>query len=350
LSKHFRSVHSSESEVFQPAPEGQKNQRLTYSLDDDGFYKLNENEFKINSTKLVDLENGIVRIQKEEKDFNHIDDLAALSYGVGPVEIKKKIYRCDYCKRMYQQQSRCNMHEAECDLRPDSKFKKIVQQIVSHETDAYLEPRDSPIDHMITPAITWSRDKENSPPTQTASPAQRLIDNHHVTETNHVINQAEIEEIESRNEFNSVEPLVLSPVSDGENLVQVQTPFQIIEPNAQTEPTTTQPRDQLIFEARDQHPPESPVADSSCDETEPDHVDGIEIEEINKKENCDSDVKVELFEPDSLTTVKVEKNENLQNSPELEIPENVELIRDGNKIFAKLILTDGTQKLYLLQE
>ena len=48
LSKHFRKFHSQESDMFQPAPRGQKNHRLTYSLEDDGYYKLNENEFKAN--------------------------------------------------------------------------------------------------------------------------------------------------------------------------------------------------------------------------------------------------------------------------------------------------------------
>ena len=54
-------------------------------------------------TKKVDLEKGIVKIQKDEGDINHIDDYLALEISPSEgLEIKRKIYYCQYCQRMYQ--------------------------------------------------------------------------------------------------------------------------------------------------------------------------------------------------------------------------------------------------------
>ena len=71
-------------------------------------------------TKTVILTKG-----SREIDIHEIDDVV-VNHEPTTYDTKKDIFSCRYCKRMYQSPIWLEQHEAECDLRADSKFKKIM--------------------------------------------------------------------------------------------------------------------------------------------------------------------------------------------------------------------------------
>ena len=75
-------------------------------------------------------------------DIHDIDDVV-MNCEPTTYDTKKDIFSCRYCKRMYQSTIWLEQHEAECDLRPDSKFNKIMVKQTANPTENRAEDPDN---------------------------------------------------------------------------------------------------------------------------------------------------------------------------------------------------------------
>ena len=73
-------------------------------MGDDGYYMLNEYEFHKLKPKKIDLDSKIVTLTRGEAEINdpeHIDDVI-IHHEPATYNVKRKIFECRYCHRMYQ--------------------------------------------------------------------------------------------------------------------------------------------------------------------------------------------------------------------------------------------------------
>jgi len=273
LSKHFRTVHADRNELF-TANTGATKHRLKYTLGDDGFYTLEERQKNYESYKhdtlaknAVDFTKKIIKYQRSlEPDAVAIDERETDEI------VERKIYQCQYCSQMYKYQYRQQQHEAQCDLRPDSDFNRLVtRRKRTHESES--ETDSVPVESSSQERVEFEPDND---------------------------------EEDTQSSIVSIEPLTAPP----------QTPL----------PQPTHSR-QIAF-ANDE------ISDSA---------------ELN------------ISFPQQYPHNPLEANDEVESSPvvvevkmeetaEEESESRAELIEDGHKRFVKLYNSDGTFKIYKLDD
>ena len=97
-------------------------------------------------TKTVILTKG-----SREIDIHEIDDVI-VNHEPTTYDTKKDIFSCRYCKRMYQSPIWLEQHEAECDLRADSKFKKIIGKQSNPTENRVVDPTNHSLENESNPS------------------------------------------------------------------------------------------------------------------------------------------------------------------------------------------------------
>ena len=164
----------------------------------------------------------MVILTKESREIDIYDiDNVIINHEPTTYDTKKQISKCRYCNHMYQSPMWLAQHEAECDLRADSEFKKLVK-------------RHSAVNSIENPETTESENgsPENEPEIQPEMdelertspiffmPAHNHIDayqtNHNPSHENQSNNEYQIyphqEEIYEQNNEIILEPMDSQPV------------------------------------------------------------------------------------------------------------------------------------------
>ena len=83
----------------------------------------------------------ILTKESREIDIHDIDNVI-INHEPATYDTKKQISKCRYCNHMYQSPMWLAQHEAECDLRADSEFKKLL--VKQHSAVNSIENPETP--------------------------------------------------------------------------------------------------------------------------------------------------------------------------------------------------------------
>lgn len=368
-------------------------------MGDDGFYRLNDYGIQLQRPKKIDLETKTVILTKGSRDIDihEIDDVI-INHEPTTYDTKKEIFDCRYCGRMYQSPIWLSQHESECDLRADSKFKKIInkkQHPSANSIENQTEENSSP-------------ENESSIELEPSSPIFFMPTHNHIDayQTNHPSNgdpcnnEHQIYPHEEETYENNpivdptidtneiiLEPMDSQPVETTE--ASTSTPMQTSPPSSDNQLSSTPINIKENIDNDDQE--ENILVDVDVPKLEPiaiatnelkddedsiviyqDHQDSQETissdddkeMSLDQQQNCGNEDLVpsnisEVEETDSEDDSEYETfSETIDNELNNKInllkaqfkDKEIQLIKDQNKIYVKILLTENVTKCFLLQD